>query len=164
MPAAVSANHDGSFTVCFTFMPDNSMLESETSLQSALNEAGNLATGKCLEHFDTDGGPLAVGGEKFTSKGSLPKSYQTPYGEIEIKRHVYQSAQGGETFCPLEVAARVVRIATPLFAKQAAFKLGLVNSTSVAADLAQRGRVIARSYLQDLGADLASIAIEKQPV
>jgi hypothetical protein len=164
MPATLTSNRNGSFTVCFTFTPGNSMLESEVCLQSALNEAGNLATGKCLEHFDTDGAPLNLGGEKLTSKGRLPKSYQTPYGCTEVKRHVYQSAQGGETLCPLEVTARVVRTATPLFAKQVGHKLGSMNSTLAADDLAQHGRVIARSYIQELGSDVALVALEKQPV
>lgn len=162
MPTTVSANSDGSLTVCFSFVPGASMLESEITLQTALNEAGNLVTGSCLERFDTDGSALLIGGERLTSKGRLPKSYQTPYGEVEVRRHVYQSARGGETFCPLEVTARVVRTATPLFAKQAAFKLGVMNSTLASADLTHHGRVIARSYLQDLAADVASIALEKE--
>ena len=138
------------------------MLESEENLRSALNEAGSLATGKCLEHFDTDGATLTLGGERLTSKGRLPKGYQTPYGEVEVKRHVYQTAQGGETFCPLEVSARVVRTATPLFARQAAFKLGVMNSTAALQDLAESGRFIARSYLQEIATDVASVAVEKQ--
>jgi len=138
------------------------MLESEENLRSALNEAGSLATGKCLEHFDTDGAILTLGGERLTSKGRLPKGYQTPYGEVEVKRHVYQTAQGGETFCPLEVSARVVRTATPLFARQAAFKLGVMNSTAALQDLAESGRFIARSYLQDIATDVASVAVEKE--
>jgi hypothetical protein len=162
MPATVSSNPDGSLTVCVNFTPGASMMESEANLQTALWEAGNLATGKCLERFDTDGSPLLIGGEKFTSKGSLPKGYQTPYGETEIKRHVYQTAQGGETFCPLELAARVVRTATPLFAQQVAFKMGVMNSTLAEMDMRLHGRVIARSYIQDLAADVASIAVEKE--
>jgi len=140
------------------------MLESEEVLRSALNEAGCLATGKCLEHFDTDGSALSLGGERLTSKGRLPKGYQTPYGEAEVVRHVYQTRHGGETFCPMEVAARVVRTATPLFARQAAFKLGVMNSTAAAADLAQSGRIIARSYLQNIASDVASVAVEKEMV
>jgi hypothetical protein len=163
MPATLSANRDGSLTVCLTFHPGTSMMESETNLQAALNEAGSMATGRCLERFDTDGLPLQMGGQKWTSKGCLPKTYQTPYGEVEIQRHVYQTAQGGDTFCPLEGAARIVRTATPLFARQVGHKFGHMNSTAAEADLLQHGRVIARSYLQTLAADVASIALEKEP-
>jgi hypothetical protein len=164
MTATISANADGSFSASFRFFPGNSMLESEEALRAALYEAGNLATGKCLEHFDTDGAPISVGGERLTSKGKLPKIYQTPYGELELHRHVYQTCQGGETFCPLEVSARVVRSATPSFARQVALKLGLMNSTGALQDLAEGGRVIARSYLQDIATDVASVAMEKEEI
>jgi hypothetical protein len=162
MAATISANSDGSYSVSFRFTPGNSMLESEEGLRAALYEAGNLGTGKCLEHFDTDGTAVDVGGERFTSKGRLPKTYQTPYGEVEVSRHVYQTSRGGETFCPLEVSARVVRSATPSFARQVAHKLALMNSTAALEDLAEGGRVIARSYLQDIAADVASLAVEKE--
>src|ERR1700679_3819268 len=162
MSATISADSDGSFIVSFRFTPSNSMLQSEENLRQALNEAGSLASGKCLEHFDTDGAALTIGSERFTSKGRLPKGYQTPYGEVEVKRHVYQTSQGGETFCPLEVSARVVRTATPLFARQAAFKLGVMNSTAALQDLAESGRVIARSYLQKIATDVASVRLKKK--
>ena len=164
MAATIAANSDGSFSVSFRFAPGESMMESEENLRAALNEAGNIATGKCLECFDTDGTPLQVGGERFTSKGLLPKTYQTPYGEVKVKRHVYQTAQGGETLCPLELSARLVRSATPLFARQAAFKLGVMNSTVALQDLAESGRIIARSSLQEIAADVASVAVEKELV
>jgi len=149
--------------VSFRFTPGNSMLETEQSLRAVINEAGNLATGKCLEHFDTDGTPLTVGGERFTSKGRLPKTYQTPYGAVEVKRYVYQTSQGGETFCPLETSARLVRSATPHFALQAALNMGLLNGNAALQVLASNGRVIALSSLQEIAADVASVALEKEP-
>ena len=139
------------------------MLESEQSLRAAVNEVGNLATGKCLEHFDTDGAPVAVGHKRFTSKGRLPKTYQTPYGSVEVKRHVYQTSEGGETFCPLETSARLVRSATPHFALQAALSIGLMNGKAALQVLAAYGRIIALSSLQEIAADVASVALEKEP-
>jgi hypothetical protein len=162
MSATLSENSDGSFSVSFRFTPGNSMLEAEHSLRAALNEAGNLATGKCLEHFDTDGAALTVGGERFTSKGRLPKTYQTPYGEVTIHRHVYQTSAGGETFCPLEISARLVRSATPHFASQVGLNFALTNSQGALKLLASNGRIIARSTLQEIAADVASVALEKE--
>jgi hypothetical protein len=34
---------------------------------------GNLATGKALEGFDTNGVPIQVGGVRMKSRGQLPK-------------------------------------------------------------------------------------------
>lgn len=62
----------------------------EDGILASLNEAGCLATTKALERFDTDGSRIEIGGVKWSPKGKLPKYYQTPYGEVEVSRHVYR--------------------------------------------------------------------------
>ena len=81
---------------------DMAMMDCEASILEALNEAGSQATGEWLRRFDTDGSPIEVGGTKFTSKGRVLKNYQTPYGEVAVARHVYQSSAGGATYFPLD--------------------------------------------------------------
>jgi TPR repeat protein len=44
----------------------------------------------------------AIGDAKWYSKGKLPKTYNTPYRVISVERHVYQRAEGGKTFCPMD--------------------------------------------------------------
>lgn len=73
-------------------------LETEETLQSVLNEAGTKASGEALKQFDTDGSPIESGGMRWTSKGKLPKTYQTPYGMVALERHVYQNSDGGKPF------------------------------------------------------------------
>jgi hypothetical protein len=85
-----------------------SMLDTEERIQSAVNAAGCLATGKALERFEADGSRLELGGVKWFTKGRLPKTYQTPYGTVEVARHVYQRAEGGTTYGPLERDAGIV--------------------------------------------------------
>jgi hypothetical protein len=58
-----------------------------------------VATAEGLRWFDTDGSPTTVGPVKFTSKGEVEKDYQTPFGVATVSRHVYQSPQGGPTYC-----------------------------------------------------------------
>lgn len=141
----------------------NSMLEAEESILAALNEAGCLATGKALERFDADGSRIDMGGVKWFSKGKLPKTYQTPYGPVEVARHVYQRSEGGKTFCPLERDARIVVTSTPRFAKVVAHKFANGASTTVTRDLAENhGRECARSYLQDLAEAVGSVAQAKE--
>jgi len=89
------------------------MLEAEKAICDALNEAGTLATANFLKRFDTDGSPIVMGQTKLTSKGTVDKEYQTPYGATRVSRHVYQSPTGGKTFCPLDREARIVTSATP---------------------------------------------------
>ena len=162
MGTEILTNADGSITLSVSFTPGASMMESELNLQSALNELGAGASGECLKRFDTDGAKIEIGGCKFTSKGAQPKTYQTPYGETRIRRHVYQSGRGGATFCPLERDARIMRTATPLFAKQVAFKYANANAATVLADFAQHGRKVARSYVGEVADDVADVAGLKQ--
>jgi hypothetical protein len=138
------------------------MLNCEREIQRAINEAGVAATRECLMGFDTDGSKLQVGGRKMTTCGRRPKDYQTPYGVARIERHVYQDSGGGATYCPLEYAARIMRTATPLFAKQVSFKYTGNNASAVVMDLEQHGRAISGSYVREVAADVASVVDEKE--
>src|SRR5436190_14189510 len=129
------------------FQPGTSMMDYEEQILQALNEAGRQATGHCLEQFDADGSPIVIGGVKLTSKGPVLKSYQTPFGETAVERHVYQSSEGGPTFCPLDQQARIVNSSTPRFAKMCAFKYATMNSTLAQRDLLEsHGRKVSRCY------------------
>lgn len=140
-----------------------SMMELERSIVEATNAVGTLATGEALHRFDTDGTPIEIGAEKWTSKGQLPKVYQTPYGEVEVNRHVYQRSKGGKTHCPMERDARIVVTSTPRFAMQISHKFASGSSIQVRRDLAQNhGRVVARSYLQGVAEAVGSIAQAKE--
>ncbi len=140
-----------------------SMLETEEGIQQALNAAGKVATREALKRFDTDGAPIVLGGVKWTSKGQEPKAYQTPYGEVEVARHVYQRAAGGKTYCPLDRDARIVVRSTPKFAKQVSWKFAQGSSVMVQRDLAENhGRRVARSYLQNLAEAVAGVAQAKE--
>ena len=122
MSAKLISREGKTVTLEVKFDLSGSMLEAEKSILDALNEAGCLATEEALKGFDTEGSRLVLGAEKWFSKGQVPKIYQTPYGEVEVPRHVYQRSQGGKTFCPLEREARIVVTSTPRFAQQVAHK------------------------------------------
>jgi hypothetical protein len=108
MSASIVARSETSFTVQVVIPYASSMLDFEQTIQERLNQAGVVATEEALQQFDTDGSPITVGSVKFTSKGQLPKDYQTPYGVAAVARHVDQSSQGGKTYCPLDRDARIV--------------------------------------------------------
>lgn len=139
------------------------MLASEEAIQQVLNEAGCLATGQALARFDTDGSKLMIGSERWSSKGQVSKRYQTPYGEIDVARHVYQGSKGGKTYCPLEQRARLIVTATPKLAQQVSHKLAQSSSPDVAEDLElNHGRPLARSYIQKLAQVVGSVAQAKE--
>jgi hypothetical protein len=60
------------------------MLVAENATCDALNQAGTLATANFLKRFDTDGSPIVIGQTKLTSKGTVDKEYQTPYGATTV--------------------------------------------------------------------------------
>jgi hypothetical protein len=140
-----------------------SLLASEESIQTVLNQAGTLASGEALKQFDTDGRAIKVGGATWSSKGQLPKTYQTPYGAVEIQRHVYQSREGGTTFCPLEVDGRIIITSTPRFAKQISHKYAEMSSPRLVEDLIENhGRMVHRSFVQTLAEAVGTIALLKE--
>jgi len=141
----------------------NSMLEAETRIQEQVNKVGVLATGEALQQFDTGGEPLVVDGIKFTSRGQIPTTYQTPYGDVRVARHIYQSAQGGRGYCPLDIRARIIKSATPRCAKTVASKYANTSAGQVQIDLAENhGRPLSRSHIQDICDVVGSIASLKE--
>jgi len=141
----------------------NAMLETEENILSSLNEAGCNATTEALSHFDSEGSKLVFGETLFFSKGHLPKKYQTPYGEDSIERHVYQTNQGGKTFCPMERDARIVTPSTPRFAKIVSHKMACGATTQVCRDLLENhGRSVTRMYIGSLSETIASVVQAKE--
>jgi len=140
-----------------------SMLDSEKRIQDALNNAGAIATGVLLEKFDTNGKPIQFGSVSMTSKGQVDCAYQTPYGEISIPRHVYQTSKGGKTFCPLEQNSRIILSATPMFAKQLSHKYADLGSRRVLHDLEENhGRKITHTFVQDIAESVAAVALSHE--
>ena len=140
-----------------------SMLTSEENIQQTLNETGCIATAAALKYLDTDGSAIDIAGEVMRTKGEQPKAYQTPYGEVVVKRHVYQRSGGGKTYCPLEREARIIMTSTPLFAKQVSSKLAYGSAREVQRDLAENHRrPVAVSYIQRVSEAVASIIEAKE--
>ncbi len=163
MSATLIERQENAVTIQVHIRLTRSMLDTEEAIQQALNEAGTLASGEALKQFDTDGSPLVVGSTRWTSKGSEPKAYQTPYGEVSVARHVYQTGEGGATFCPLERDARIILTSTPRFAMQISHKYGEGPAGRVVKDFTQNhGRPIAESFVQNTAAAVAAVVQAKE--
>src|SRR4051812_15800186 len=163
MNATIIARTPTSFTLQVEVPYNASMLDFEETLQRRLNEAGVLGTAEGLQQFDTDGSPIMVGSVKLTTKGPIEKDYQTPYGVATVARHVYQSPQGGQTYCPLDRDARIVVTSTPRFAKTISHKYAEFSSTRAQVDLAENhGRVVSRCLIQDVADAVAAAALAKE--
>lgn len=163
MAARLVAVKDSQVKIELTVELSRSMLETEEAIQVALNEAGCLASQEALRYVDTDGSPIQIGPELWRTKGRQPKRYQTPYGEVELERHVYQRSGGGKTYCPLEREARIVITSTPRFAKQVSSKFAQGTARDVQRDLAENhARAVAVSYLQRLSEAIGTVVQAKE--
>src|SRR5271163_89768 len=163
MSAQIIDRTDNEFTVQITVPYNRSMLDFEETLQQQLNAAGVLATHEGLRQFDTDGSPITIGTARLTSKGQLPKDYQTPYGVATVERHVYQGSQGGATYCPLDRDARIIVSSTPKFAKMVSNKYAEFGSARVQHDLRDNhGRPVSRCLVQDIADAVAAVALAKE--
>src|SRR4028118_556985 len=163
MAATIIHDLADSLTIQVVIPFNRSMLAAEESICDALNEAGTLASQNFLKRFDTDGSPIIIGDTTLTTKGTVDKEYQTPYGATTVSRHVYQSSKGGKTFCPLERSARIVTSATPRFAMQLAHKYGEQSAIRVREDLRlNHNRVIAKAYVQTIADAVAAVAMVKE--
>jgi hypothetical protein len=163
MSAQIIDRTESGFTVQVTIPYNRSMLDFEETLQQRLNAAGVLATQEGLRQFDTDGSPITVGSIALTSKGQIPKDYQTPYGPATVERHVYQSPQGGATDCPLDRDARIIVSSTPKFAKMVSSKYAEFGSARVQHDLRDNhGRTVSRCLVQDIADAVAAVALAKE--
>src|SRR4051794_39235351 len=163
MAATIIERQENAVTIQISIELSRSMLETEEAIQQALNQAGMLATAEALKQFDSDGSPIVMGPTRMTSKGQEPKAYQAPYGEVTVPRHVYQTGEGGTTFCPLERDARIVLTSTPRFAKQLSHKYGEGPAARVVKDLAaNHGRPVSLALVQDTAAAVAAVVQAKE--
>lgn len=163
MPAKLISSSNKETVIELKIEHANSMLAGEELIQQALNEAGALSSQELLKQFDTDGSPIQFGDTKLTSKGKMLKKYQTPHGEIEIGRHVYQSSKGGATYCPLDVDARIIHSATPKLAKQISHKYSKLSVDEVKNDFeSNHSRKLSRGYIQAVSDGVGAIAIAKE--
>lgn len=163
MTAKIISSSDTEVTAQITVPLKKSMLESEESILDCINEAGALVTKEALACFDADGSPIILENVKLTSQSKSEKEYQTPYGVVKVTRHLYQTSQGGKTYCPLDYSARIIQAATPKFAKTLSQKYSNMAAPAVVEDLNENhNRKVTRSYLQNVCDYVGSIAQAKE--
>ena len=152
--------HEGNeVTVQFTVKLTGSMLDDEQALQRCLNEAGQIAMEPMLRQFDTNGEPVRVEGVKHTVRVRSPQTYETPYGQVQVERYVYQNSRGGRVYVPLENGARLALNSTPRYSQIVAGKYARFGADAICEDLLEcNGRDISRNYAKKLSDFVGSIA------
>jgi len=102
-------------------------------------------------------------GQLYYRKAATPGQYQTPYGEVVVERHLYQSSAGGLTICPLEQQCQLrFGSATPRLAELVSFKLASQTAREVEDDFAKcHGVRLSDTYLRELGDHVGRLARDR---
>jgi hypothetical protein len=161
--AKVARIDEKTVEVSFRVKLSGSLLQNEEQLQAELNGAGAVAMEEILSRFDADGTPIVVAGQKLTSRGRFHQRYETPYGSVDVERHIYQTSRGGRTYCPLEESGRFILNATPRYAKMVSAKYCRLGATAVCDDLLEcNGRGISVNYVKKISDYVGGIAQAKE--
>jgi hypothetical protein len=165
MSAIIKEKNSDFITVEVKISLNRDMIESENNILDAVNDVGTVATEELLKSFDSDGSPITVAGIKMTSKGLESKKYHTPYGDVDINRHVYQTSKGGKIYCPLEDGARIILASTPKFSSQISRKMAEMPASCVVMDLKENhNRSVVKNFVQRLSDLVASVVQAKEEV
>jgi len=166
MTATIKNRIGSLLTIEVTIELTGSMLEMENNIQDEVNRVGQLATAEALKTFDTDGSPIIISKTKLTArKEPASQHYETPYGRVQIDRYLYQSNEGGYTYCPLEDGARIILTSTPRFAQIVSGKYSRLHGSGVTKDLFETSRrTISDRYVHKLSESVGIIAQLKEDV
>lgn len=164
MSAKISSNCDNMLTLELQIPLQGSMLEMENVIQDELNKAGCLATTEALKKFDTNGSPITVSKTKLTArKQKASQYYECPYGTIHVERYLYQSNEGGYTYCPMEDGARIFTTSTPRYAQIVSGLYADLDGGKTKRTLfATLRRETAKANIQNLAEAVASVAQIKE--
>jgi hypothetical protein len=135
----------------------------EKEAQQATNTIGRKLMELGLQAFDTSGEPILVGQVNMTSKGPSPENYRTLFGPVRLDRHVYQTADGGKTFVPLEADARIISNSTPQLASCISNRYTEVCARKVERAFSESNQIqIDANLIQDLSRALGNVALAKE--
>jgi hypothetical protein len=80
MESTYKRDADGTVTITTKFKPEGDLMDQETALQIGLQEAGRIAMLEAIKDLDTDGRPIVVANERYTSRGSEKKRIKRSSG------------------------------------------------------------------------------------
>ena len=71
-------------------------------LKTALAAAGVAGLRRFLEGFEVETPTLAINGVEYRRKPASAKRFMTPFGEMILRRNLYQADRGGPVYVPLD--------------------------------------------------------------
>ena len=135
----------------------------EVQVRDVLQVIGHALTRELLQAKAVTVPRVEQDGQIYYRKAATLGAYQTPYGEVVVERHLYQSSAGGTTICPLEQQCQLrFGSATPRLAEIVSFKLASQTAREVEDDFAKcHGVRLSDTYLRTLGNSVGRLARER---
>jgi hypothetical protein len=135
----------------------------EIQVRDVVRVIGQALTRELLTRKAVSASSVEYEGQSYYRKAATPGTYQTPYGEVAVERHLYQSSAGGKTICPLEQRCQLrFGSATPRLAEMVSFKLASQTAGEVEQDLAKcHGVTLSDTYLRALGEHVGQLARDR---
>jgi hypothetical protein len=135
----------------------------EVQVRDLLQVIGQALTREVLHAKDVTIPRVEQDGQTYYRKAATPGTYQTPYGEVVVERHLYQSSAGGRTICPLEQQCHLrFGSATPRLAEIVSFKLASQTAREVEQDFATcQGVQLSDTYLRTVGEQVGELTRDR---
>jgi hypothetical protein len=151
--------HDCNWQAC----QQGAFYAGEVQVRDVLQVIGQALTRELLQAKAVTPPRVEQDGQVYYRKAATPGVYQTPYGEVVVERHLYQSSAGGWTICPLEQQCQLrFGSATPRLAEMVSFKLASQTAREVEDDFAKcHGVMLSDTYLRELGDDVGRLARDR---
>lgn len=118
----------------FSRLSPRNALEFSECLKSSLAATGRIAFKTFLEDFEVTGNSINKDNISYRFDKESSKAYLTPFGEIDISRRLYKSAQSKSSFVPLdEKWGMVGEYATLEVRESICFSCGLITPEETSA-------------------------------
>ena len=128
----------------------DSFLETEEHIMNEINKIGQKVTQNAMEKLEIKENKIVVNKQTLYAKKKI-KTYQSPYGEIEVERKIFAPLKKGKSVCPVEINAHIIRTSTPKFAKILSSKYIHQAAKSASEDLRNNhNRVVSENYIRDI--------------
>src|SRR5262249_9474853 len=140
--------------------------QGELQVQALVAAIGQELTQELMVGKDETALRIERGGRVYYRKQPASVGhYKSLHGDLAVERHLYQTAQGGETICPMEQNCHMEPFgsAMPLMANVLAFKVSAMTAGDVALDLEKcHGVAAAPSYIAETAQAVGQIAGDKK--
>lgn len=153
---------DGTVTIT-TFKPEGDLMDQETALQIGLHEAGRLAMLEAIKDLDTDGRPIVISNEGYTSRGA-EKNISNDLRGCSSSASGLSVFSGGKTIVPLESKGGFLGSSyTPKFSKMVSWKYSQMSARQVCEDLGMNhAKHLSTKLVQSTSAHVEDIAMDKE--